>query len=161
MTRRGVAVPVRLDPSGRAGPTPGQARGPRWFSGLGPDARTPRPVPVALGDRRLVRPRPGVRLCEDWLFDDDLTSLDGLPMTVAERSVTYEVRRASSLVGAVQAIDMAAYDDLVDVASLADFARRLGSRPGAKRLRLALSSGPRRTPGLLRRWRCGCAGAAR
>lgn len=186
VTRPGVVVPVRLDPAGLTGPTPGQARGrgwrrvgaglyvpattdpaaldqriveavaacsgavgvtgwgalawqgARWFSGRGPDGRTLLPVPVALGDRRATRPRSGVVLSEDWLFPDDVTSLDGLPLTGAERSVTWEVRHASSLVAAVRAIDMAAYDDLVDLASLADYVHRIGSRPGARRLRTAL-----------------------
>jgi hypothetical protein len=106
-------------------------QGARWF-------RTERAVPVALGDRRAVRPRAGVTISEDWLFPDDLTELDGLPLTCAERSVTYEVRRSSSLVAAVRAIDMAAYDDLVDLASLTAYAERLGSRPGTRRLRTAL-----------------------
>jgi hypothetical protein len=30
ISRPGIVVPVRVDPSGRTGPTPGQARGPRW-----------------------------------------------------------------------------------------------------------------------------------
>lgn len=30
ITRSGLVVPVRIDPSGRAGPTPGQVRGRRW-----------------------------------------------------------------------------------------------------------------------------------
>ena len=180
MTRPGVVAPVRLDASGRSGPTPGQARGPHWrrvgsglyvpcsvdpattdqriveaVLGCAEDAaatgwaglnwqgarwlQSDAPVPVALGDRRAVRPRPGVTLSEDWLFADDLIEVDGLPLTRPERSVTYEVRRARSLVAAVRWIDMAAYDDLVDLASLEVYATRLGSRPGSRRLRDALS----------------------
>lgn len=184
--RPGVVVPVRLDPTGVAGPTPGQARGPgwrrvgsgryvpasvdpgdleqriveavlgtsgpvaatgwaalhwgrgRWFSGLAADGVTPLPVPVALGDRRAVRPRAGVVLSEDWLFADDVVELDGLPLTVAERSVAYEMLRAESLIGAVRAIDMAAADDLVDVESMRVYAGRLAGRPGVRRLRAAI-----------------------
>lgn len=180
ISRPGVVVPVHLDPSGRAGPTPGQARGRGWrrvgcglyvpssvdagaleqriveavagssgaaaatgWAGLawqrGRWFRRDLPVPVALGDRRAVRPRAGVTISEDWLFPDDLTELDGLALTCAERSVTYEVRHSSSLIAAVRVIDMAAYDDLVDLASLTAYAERLGSRPGTRRLRTALS----------------------
>ncbi|MEP9361920.1 hypothetical protein ABLE68_03070 [Nocardioides sp. CN2-186] len=179
ISRPGVVVPVRLDPSGRAGPTPGQARGSGWrrvgpglyvpssadgtsldqriveavlgcpggagvtgWAGLawqrGRWFRANHPVPIALGDSRQVRARPGVTLSEDWLFADDVVELDGLPLTRAERSVSYEVRRAWSLHAAVQVIDMAAYDDLVDIASLTAYASRLRGRPGTKQLRHAL-----------------------
>lgn len=110
----------------------------RWFRGLGPDGRTLLDVPVALGDRRTVRPRPGVVVSDDWLFDDDVGTVDGLPITAAERSVSYEARRATSLTRAVQVIDMAAADDLVDIASMTAYAARLRARPGIKRLRTAL-----------------------
>jgi hypothetical protein len=112
--------------------------GGRWFGGLAGDGQTPLPVPVALGDQRTVRPRAGVEISEDWLFPDDLTELDGLPMTLAERSVTYEARRAPSLLSAVRVIDMAAADDLVDLATLAAYTERLVDRPGVRLLRTAL-----------------------
>lgn len=187
ISRPGIVVPVRLDPKGVAGPTKGQARGPRWrsvptglyvpattvsaqieqriveavvgsgpgaavtgwaalawvgarwFRGLGPDGRTALPVPIALGDRRTVRPRPGVVVSDDWLFDADLLEIDGLPTTIAERSVSYEVRRAPTLTRAVQILDMAAADDLVDITSMTAYTERLVARPGVKRLRTALS----------------------
>ena len=180
ITRPGVVPPVRVDPAGEVGPTPGQARGPGWrrvgpalyvpssvdagaldqrvaeaVLGCGPGAaatgwaglaweggrwfRRSDLVPVALGDGRGVRPRPGVALSEDWLFEDDLIELDGLALTRAERSVTYEVRRALSLHDAVRVIDMAAYDDLVDLASLTTYATRLRGRPGTKQLDEALA----------------------
>jgi hypothetical protein len=112
--------------------------GGRWFSGLAPDGRTPLPVPVALDDERIVRPRQGVRVSEDWLFDGDVIELDGLPITIPERSVTFEARRARTLVKAVQVIDMAAADDLVDIVSVATYTEQLIARPGLRRLRMAL-----------------------
>lgn len=171
---------MRLDLTGLAGPTPGQARGRAWrrvgpglyvpssvdgqaldqriveaVLGCGEDAAATgwgalawqggrwfqgtRPVPVAIGDHRAVRARPGVGLSEDWLFDDDVTVLDGLRLTRAERSVSHDVRRARSMIAAVRVVDMAAYDDLVDRDSLSGYATRLGSRPGAVRLREAIS----------------------
>ncbi|MBB3041342.1 hypothetical protein [Nocardioides soli] len=187
ITRPGVVVPVRVDPAGVAGPTRGQARGPRWravggglhvleaadpeqveqriveavagcgpmasatgwaglawlgsrwLRGLGPDGRTRLPVPVGLGDQRVVRSRPGVRIAEDWLLGGDVIEVDGLPITIAERSVSFEARRAGTLTRAVQVIDMAAADDLVSIASLTTYAGRLSGRPGIRRLRAALS----------------------
>jgi hypothetical protein len=113
-------------------------QGARWFDGLAVDGRTALPVPVALRDQRMVRPRRGVEVSEDWLFDDDVVVVDGLPITVPERSVSYEARRARTLTRAVQVIDMTAADDLVDIASMTAYCERLIARPGIKRLRAAI-----------------------
>lgn len=179
-----MVQPVRVDPDGLTGPTPGQARGKRWrrvgkglyvpadvdptptpqriveavagtgaaatgwaalywtyatwFDGLAGDGQTPLPVPIALHDRRKVRPRPGVRLSEDWLFEDEVVVVDGVPVTIPARSVTFEVRRARSLPRAVRIIDMAAFDDLIAIAELAAYADRLAGREGVRLLRQAL-----------------------
>lgn len=111
---------------------------PRWFDGRAADG-SPLPVPVALGDTGTARRRDGVLLSEDWLFDDDVIVIDGLPITVPERSVTFTARTADTDVPAIQAIDMAAYHDLVDLAGLTLYADRLGGRPGACRLRRAIA----------------------
>jgi hypothetical protein len=110
--------------------------GATWFEGQGRDG--PLPVPVALGDHRQVRPRPGVVLSEDWLFDDDVVMVDGLPVTVPERAVTYEVRRSRILPRAVRIIDMAAFDDLVDIEGLTVYTERLVARGGIRLLKRAL-----------------------
>jgi hypothetical protein len=179
-----VVLPVRIDPRGITGPTPGQARGRRWrrvgnclyvpadvdpsttgqriveavagtggavtgwaalwwldatwFNGLAGDGKTPLPVPIALPDQRQARPRPGVRLSEDWLFEGDIVVADGVPITIPERSVTYEVRRARFLPRAVRIIDMAAFDDLVDIDGLGSYADRLLARGGVRLLKAAL-----------------------
>jgi hypothetical protein len=109
-----------------------------WFKGLAGDGRTPLPVPIALHDQRRARPRPGARLSEDWLFDGDVVAVDGVPITVPERSVTYEVRRARSLPRAVGIIDMTAFDDLIDLDGLGCYAERLVARGGVRLLRAAL-----------------------
>ncbi len=186
ITRLAIAVPVRVDPEGIDGPTPGQVRGPRWRR-AGPGFFTPSklpvtteqriveavaclppgsaatgwaalhwlgarwfdgldregqqlPVTVALGDQRCARGRPGVELSEDWLFEDDVMVVDGLPITVPLRSVTHLARTAADDVAAVRAIDMAAYDDLVDLDSLHIYTRRLFNRCGKKRLERALAA---------------------
>lgn len=181
-SHRNVVMPVRVDPAGISGPTPGQARGrgwrrvgkglhvpadvdpttteqriveavagtggavtgwaalhwmyATWFDGVAGDG--PLPVPIALGDQRQVRPRPGARMSEDWLFEADVIVMDGLAVTVPERSVTFEVRRSRSLPRAVRIIDMAAFDDLIDLAGLAAYAERLVSRGGVRLLKQAL-----------------------
>ncbi len=189
ITRSGLEVPVRVDPTRRDGPSPQQARGGkwrrtapglyvpagtdsaaldqrivevaaglpdgaavtgwaalawiggRWFDGHAADGTTPLQVPVAVDDRRRIRPRPGARLSEDWLFPDDVVRVDGLPVTVPNRSVTWEARRARNVVAALQTIDMAAYDDLVDLEDLAAYVARLPARPGVRRLRRAVDLG--------------------
>jgi hypothetical protein len=184
-SRRDVVMPLRVDPRGAVGPTPGQARGRRWrkvgkglyvpadvdptptaqriveavagtggsvtgwaalfwmratwFNGLAGDGSTPLPVPIALHDRPRVRARPGVVLSEDWLFEGDVVHVDGLPVTVPARSVTYEVRRTRILPRAVRIIDMAAFDDLVDLAGLEAYAERLVARGGVRLLKQALT----------------------
>lgn len=111
---------------------------PRWFGGLAPDGRTPRPVPIAVGDVNDASKRPGIRLSEDWLFDDDVITVDGLRITIPNRSVTFETRRARTLRRAVPIIDMAAYEDLVDLEGLQAYAARLLARPGIRLTRRAL-----------------------
>lgn len=114
---------------------------PLWFEGIGNDGRTRLPVPVAVSDRATARPRPGVLITEDWLFDDDVSVVDGLPITIPERSVSYEARRARTDTAATRVVDLAAFHDLVDLAGLDAYAVRLGSRPGALRLRRAIAVG--------------------
>jgi len=110
----------------------------RWFSGLATDGVTRLPVPIALGDQRLTAQRAGLLLSEDWLFDDDVMTVDGLRITVPNRSVTFETRRARTLLRAVQAIDMAAYDDLIDLEDLSTYVDRLAARQGIKLTRRAV-----------------------
>lgn len=188
LDRPGIVVPVRVDPTGRHGPTRAQARGPRWrrvapgfyvpadtdststeqriveaiaplppgsaatgwaalrwlapgwFDGLDADG-LPLDVQAALGHQHTARVRPGVELTEDWLFDDDVIWVDGLPVTVPNRSVSYLARWAPSDLIATQHVDMAAYDDLVTLDGLATYAVRLGSRPGIRRFRTAIAEG--------------------
>ena len=109
----------------------------RWFSGRRGDGQL-LPVPVALPDNRITRQRHGAAPTEDWLFDDDVMTVDGLRITVPHRSVTYETRRARSLVQAVRVIDMAAYDDLVDLEALEAYVGRLICRQGVRLTRKAV-----------------------
>lgn len=116
-------------------------QGGRWFSGLASDGVTQLPVPIALGDQRRTAQRGGLLRSEDWLFDDDVIKVDGLRITVPTRSVTFETRRAPTLLRAVQTIDMAAYDDLVDLEELSTYVDRLVARQGIKLTRRAVPLG--------------------
>lgn len=184
--RQGVVPPVRLDPTGRSGPTRRQLRKggwrrtgqglyvpadvdagglhqriveaaaflpaggavtgwaalawlrTKWFNGTARDGRTPLPVPLALdGNRDTVRSQ-GVLLSDDWLFEDDIVEVDGLPITIPERAVSFEARRARSDEDAVRVIDLAAAADHVSVNSMRDYAARLVARPGIRRVRRAI-----------------------
>lgn len=111
--------------------------GAAWFDGTAP-ARTPLPVPIALGDRRTAPPCAGLAACNDWLFTGEVVQVDGLPVTVPERSVSFEARRARTDHRAVCVIDMAYAADLTDPARLAGHLDRLAGRPGIRRARRAL-----------------------
>lgn len=109
-----------------------------WFDGTN-DVGDLLPIPLATGDRRGVDRRAGAVVSEDWLFDEDVVVVDGLPVTVPERSVSWEVRRARWLPRAVRTIDMAAFDDLIDLETMGEYVAKLPSRPGVKLLRAALA----------------------
>lgn len=115
-------------------------QGATWFGGRAADGG-PLPVPLALDDDHHLAPRPGVRFHYDWLFDDDLVEVDGLPLTRPERSVCTAALRARSLEETVQILDMAAASDLASLGELTAYAARLRGRPHTRRLAAALQLG--------------------
>lgn len=129
----------------------------RRFGGTSADG-SPVPVLLAVGDSGNLANREGVRFCYDWLFEDDVVHLDGLPITRSERSVCAAVLRTRSLEEAVRIISMAMADDLVDRAEMRAYADRIKGRPHTIRLRQAIEMAdenlwsPREVT-LLMRWR--------
>lgn len=96
----------------------------RWMGGFwfnGRDRLEDLPVPLVVGAAR-VRAHPGIAVSQERLNPKDLTETDGIPCTIAARSVCFEARYAASLRGAVEAIDMAAYNDLVTLDEVAAYA---------------------------------------
>lgn len=95
------------------------ARG-TWFSGLDGAGRL-RDVPVGIAGLN-VRSQAGIDVCKEKIDPRELTVVDGLRVTTAVRSLCFEMRYAPSLLAAVIALDMAAYDDLASIEELAAYA---------------------------------------
>lgn len=112
----------------------------RWFGGVDA-AGAALPVWIAIGDAACLARRSGVRFVQDWLFEDDIRWLDGLPVTRNERSVCVAALRARNLEEAVQVVSMAAAADLVSLDEVAVYAQRLGPRPHTRKLRAAVTIG--------------------
>jgi hypothetical protein len=180
--RPGLVAPVAIDPKGRKGPTPGQARGSRWrASSVGlyvpsdvertPEQRTLEAAAVLRDDeavtgwaalrwqgahwfdgtvdgavqrdvtlvaRRHLVAQPGFVVSQEFLRSRDIEVVDGVSVTPAVRSVTFEMRYAATLGDAVVALDMACYSDLVSIAEVAAYVAALGPVTGIQQARDAL-----------------------
>lgn len=109
--------------------------GARWFDGLSPDGRTLLPVCLACDD---VRTPANAVLSEERLLPGLIIEVDGLMVTVPVRSVTFEMRYASSAREAAVVFNMAAYDDWLSIDELLDFVPTLNGWTGVPQLREAL-----------------------
>jgi hypothetical protein len=164
---RDLSWPVRIDTTGKTGPTPKEARGPswrrtghglyvpasvelttrqriveaaavlpayggvtgwaglswlggRWFEGV--RRGEVRPVILGVADRSIrQQPLVAIATSEERMSPTELTVHHGLRITIAMRSLFFEMRYAASETEAVQYADMAAYDDLVSRAELLAF----------------------------------------
>jgi hypothetical protein len=111
--------------------------GASWMTGLAPDRQTPLPVIVATaGDD--IRPQPGIEVSAERLNPRELMVHDGVRVTIAVRSVCFEMRYAGSVRAAVVAADLAMQADLVSLDELWSFAATLSGWTGIPRCREAL-----------------------
>lgn len=111
--------------------------GARWFEGGQPGSE--RPVPLALGPEKSLRPGMGYVLSQEILRPQEIARLRGVRVTTALRSVTYEMRKATTDEEALVAFEMAAYDDFVSVVELARYIpEQTWIRQGVERLRRLL-----------------------
>lgn len=180
--------PVRLDPTGRDGPTRGQARNPKrwrrssfgyyvpawvdadnveqrileasvvlrpfqavtgwaalrwlggtWFSGVDAGGGR-RPVDLLISTHD-IDPQPGFVVCGEGTSQDNMVWAGGVRVTVPAWSVTFMMRYASGLHEAVEALDMAAYSDLVSVAEVAEMVGHQAAWTGVPQARSALGLG--------------------
>lgn len=108
----------------------------RWFDGT-VDGSTLRDVPLAA--RRHLLAQPGFSVSQEFLHPDEIIVVDGVPVTLAVRSVTFEMRYARGLAAAVEAIDMACYSDLVSIEEVSAYVDDLGPVTGIQQARDALT----------------------
>jgi len=111
-------------------------RGAMWFTGSA-DGSRPLPVTVAISYLD-VRPQPGIVVSHEQLRPSDLEVLDGLSITVPERSALYEMRHAATVEAAVIVADMVMQADLVGPEILSAYAATLGTWTGIPQAREAL-----------------------
>lgn len=110
-------------------------RGATWFSGLD-DQLGERPVAV-------TGPAHGMRAQDDLVWTSSRAGsaprsmVDGLAVTEAVVAVAHDMRHATNLTAAVQALDMAAYADLVSVAEALAWLCAHPRRHGAAQARRA------------------------
>ena len=107
-----------------------------WFAGS-VDGVVDRDVPLVT--RRHVVAQPGFSVSQEFLAPAEIEVMDGLPVTRALRSVTFEMRHARSLGEAVVALDMACYSDLVSVAEVTAYITGLGPVTGVQQAREAVA----------------------
>ncbi|HRI99054.1 MAG TPA: hypothetical protein PLZ93_25735, partial [Nocardioides sp.] len=108
----------------------------RWFTGT-TGSGLDRPVSLAVGGCD-IRSQSGVHVSAERLDPRDLTVVDEVALTSAVRSVCFEMRYASHERQAAIVLSMAAYDDLVSVDELAEYAARHSGWTGIPRCRAAI-----------------------
>ncbi len=112
--------------------------GANWFDGRCRYGRTERDVILATGQCD-IRPQPGIQISAEGMGPRDLSTVSGLRVTSAPRSVLFEMRYAADEREATVALDMAAYDDVVSIAEATQYASLLQTWTGIPKARLALA----------------------
>lgn len=107
-----------------------------WFEGLLGDGATPAPVPLAVGQNHPVLTQDGVVISNANVPPHHQVRVDGVRVTTPLRSVTYEMRRAPTVLEAAKVFAMAAYGDFVSVEQLQSFTEReLNAKTGVGTVR--------------------------
>ena len=112
--------------------------GASWMTGVAPDGQTALPVVlVTAGDD--IRAQPGIQVSAERLNPAELAVHDGLRVTIAVRSTSFEMRYAASVRAAVVAVDMAMQADLVSLEEMWSFVATLSGWTGVPQCREALT----------------------
>ena len=110
-----------------------------WFNGLDSDGATELPVPLAVGLNHPIRCQLGVDVSNAGVPPHHQLRIDGVRTTTPLRSLTFEMRRATSVLEATKVFAMAAYNDLVSISELASFTEReLNAKTGVATVRAAI-----------------------
>jgi hypothetical protein len=91
-----------------------------WFDGLVPGGTAVLPVTLATSGAD-IRPRSGIQVSAEAVKPAEVIMVDAVRVTVAVRSVCFEMRYAASVRHAVVAADMAMQADLVSPVELAGY----------------------------------------
>ena len=95
--------------------------GATWFDGTPWGGGSPRPVTLAIGGNRAIRPQRGIATSEERLAPGDLVMVDGLRTTTLVRSVCFEMRYARDVRDAVVTLDMACFNDHVSIEEVVSY----------------------------------------
>lgn len=108
-----------------------------WFTGVDPGGH---PLPVDLLISTVdVKSQPGFVVCGEGTGPDNIIRVDDVPVTVPAWSVSFMMRRSSTLREAVVALDMAAYSDVASIAEVAEVIGHQSSWTGVPQAREALA----------------------
>jgi hypothetical protein len=112
--------------------------GGRWFTGTTAEGDH-LPVMIAIGTHD-IRPQPdfGIAVTGEGLAARMVMALDGVPITRAVWSVSFEMRYARTWRQAVVSLDMAAYNDLVSIDEQTEFVSHQNGWTGVPQARKAL-----------------------
>jgi hypothetical protein len=182
----GCTLATRIDPTGRTGPTRGEANGPgwrrtshgffvpasvdparveqriveaaavlptvgavtgwaalrwlgaTWFDGSSADGPMGEPVSLVTSFDD-IRSQVGIAVSAEHLRVDDIVVVDGLRVTIAQRSALFAMRYAPSVEAAVIVADMVMEADLATPEELQAYAASLGTWTGIPQARKALA----------------------
>ena len=110
-----------------------------WFNGLESDGVTASPVPLAVGLNHPMAEQTGFIVSNAGVPPHHQMRLDGVRFTTPLRSVTFEMRRAATVLEAAKVFAMAAYSDLASIDELVDFTEReLNAKTGVETVRAAI-----------------------
>lgn len=101
---------------------------------------TPLPVPMAVSPRS-IRPQPLLHLCGERYSAREVSVVDGIRATSAVRATAFAMRDARSLEGAVIALDMACFHDLVSIDEVSGWVDAHPSYTGIEQARHAVRLG--------------------
>jgi hypothetical protein len=101
-----------------------------WFDGTPWGGGPARPVTLAIGGNRAMRPQAVFQTSEERLAPHDLIAVDGVRLTTAVRSVWFEMRYAKDDRDAAITLSMACFNDAVSLDEVAAYSPFLNGWTG-------------------------------